>query len=187
MLRGEWAAVAVLVLSSVSVQAQSAFSEEAMEEQRCVWRCLAEFGPADRPEYNSCVEARCIAAAPQTVPTWSVTRTVDGKGLAAGAMDRRMGTQLWAICAAGGGPRYIALSGTEGPGATLTLQIDQTAAFALPFRDQGWVYYAAMTPAGPILQAMATGGTVQLFNAIGTPIFAAPLTGAAQALAQACP
>lgn len=154
-----------------------------MEVQRCVWRCLADFGPADRPEYAACVEARCNEATSH----WSVAPMADGRGLAAGAADPVMGTQLWVICAAGGGPRYLALSGTEGPDAMLTLSIDQGQAIALPFRPSGGVYYAELTAPYAAIAAMRAGGQVHLFNAIGTALFSAPLSGAAEALAQACP
>ena len=173
------------VMGCGAAQAQSIPFDDPMEMQRCIWRCLHEYGPADRPEYNACVLERCDDAPPEQV--WSVAPTADGQGWAAGAADLNMGTQLWAICGQNGGPRYLALSGTEGPDAELVLQIDRTARFSLTFREQQGVYYAALPAPYAPLQAMARGAQVQLFNAAGTALFAAALNGASAALARACP
>ncbi len=37
-----------------------------METQRCIWRCLAEFGPADNPAYPACVTRNCNDAPKKT-------------------------------------------------------------------------------------------------------------------------
>jgi hypothetical protein len=37
----------------------SAIEDEAMEAQRCVWRCLANSSGADDPAYGDCVDKHC--------------------------------------------------------------------------------------------------------------------------------
>ncbi len=41
-----------------------ALAQDPMETQRCVWRCLSEFGPNTNPAYHQCVAAQCTAPAP---------------------------------------------------------------------------------------------------------------------------
>lgn len=49
-----------------SVLAGSAAAQDGMEVQRCVWGCLAAFGPNTNPAYHQCVANRC--AAPAALP-----------------------------------------------------------------------------------------------------------------------
>ena len=39
-----------------------ALAQNPMETQRCVWRCLSEFGPNTNPAYHHCVAQRCTPA-----------------------------------------------------------------------------------------------------------------------------
>lgn len=42
-----------------STSGDEAENDEAMEVQRCIWRCLAEADGADDPAYGKCVKAKC--------------------------------------------------------------------------------------------------------------------------------
>jgi hypothetical protein len=43
----------------------SAAAQDDMELQRCIWRCLAEFGPNTNPAYHQCVADVCT---PESAP-----------------------------------------------------------------------------------------------------------------------
>ncbi|MBP1804600.1 hypothetical protein [Rubellimicrobium aerolatum] len=51
--------IVLLAATGLPAGAQEAAVEAVMEEQRCVWACLANFGPADDPAYGDCVQAQC--------------------------------------------------------------------------------------------------------------------------------
>lgn len=59
-MRVALAALMLLVPFSTSALAQ----DDAMEVQRCVWRCLAESRGADDPAYQACINKQCNGPAP---------------------------------------------------------------------------------------------------------------------------
>lgn len=87
-----WAALA-LVMSALPANAQ-----DGMELQRCVWRCLSEFGPATAPAYNQCVADRC--ATQNTAPSSELS--ANGWGDLNGLMLQSFGLQGVAIPGEGG-------------------------------------------------------------------------------------
>ena len=51
-------------LATALVLGGPALAQDPMETQRCVWRCLSEFGPNTNPAYHQCVASRCTAPEP---------------------------------------------------------------------------------------------------------------------------
>lgn len=60
--RGLWA-LAVVVVAVAGVPPAVA-QPDPMEEQRCVWRCLANSRGNTDPAYDACVRAQCLGQAP---------------------------------------------------------------------------------------------------------------------------
>lgn len=192
MMRFKAGAVAALILGSLAgaVPAQTV-PEDAMEVQRCIWRCLDRYPGAESPEYQACVATDCAGEAPQDAPAqgavWRVAPAEDGRGQAAVARDDAMGTELWILCTADGRERAIEIRGAEGPDAVLQLNIDGTAIFPLPFRDMGGRARAVLAPPYAELEAISAGHALALLNGAGYSVFSASLRGSAAALSAACP
>lgn len=53
---------------ALCLAALPATAQDGMELQRCVWRCLSEFGPATAPAYHQCVADRCAAPSAAQAP-----------------------------------------------------------------------------------------------------------------------
>lgn len=78
--------------------APSGAAQDGMEMQRCVWRCLAAFGPATAPAYHQCVADQCTQAAPVEAPK----PVLNGWGDLTGLMAQSFGLQSVAIPGEGG-------------------------------------------------------------------------------------
>lgn len=54
-------ALMVFVAAAAGSVAASAFAQDGMELQRCIWQCLANSSGNDDPAYHECVERMCVA------------------------------------------------------------------------------------------------------------------------------
>lgn len=164
---------------------QAAAQGDPMEQQRCVWACLASSPGVESAEYPACVAARCTAAAAPATPqpAWTGGATADGRGRFAGVADPATGAVLYFLCGPGG-RSFLSITGPEGPSATLTLDVDGQR-FAIPFTAEGGAYYTPMPPGAPPLVALVTGRRAVILNAAGTPLVTVPLTAAMETIDRA--
>ncbi|EEW25954.1 hypothetical protein [Rhodobacter ferrooxidans] len=189
--------LAVAVIALFAVPASVGAQEDPMEAQRCVWRCLAEYGESN-PQYGACVEQLCNAGEPALAPElspapapaagWSEGITSDGAGAFVGHRDASTGADLFFLCGPGG-RTHLLLVGPEGPSATLTLTVDGVG-YPLVFAEQGGGYYAEAPLTAPAMQALLRGSQAQLANEAGTALVSLPLQGLAEAVNRAltrCP
>ncbi|MBK1636606.1 hypothetical protein [Rhodovulum adriaticum] len=145
---------------------------DPMEMQRCVWRCLNQFGPASNPAYHDCVQRVCVPDRPR----WSGGQIRDGSGeyAAVGTADGRF--QLYYLCGRAGQSALV-LSGLEGPSAVLSLVVDGRP-YDLSFEGEGGAHAVGVPPGSPILSAMATGQTLTVRNVAGYTVATFGLDGA---------
>lgn len=188
MLR--WVFGATLAVLAGPLHAQSV-PEDAMEVQRCVWRCLDASGGAESAEYHACVASTCdgaagVPASGGVVAVWTVVEVAGGQAMAAYAVDDTMGTELWVVCTLDGASRRIEMLGAEGPDAMLTLNIDGTSVFPLSFTSAGDVARADLAPPFAELSALKAGSAVGLMNADGYAVFSSTLKGSSAAIVRAC-
>jgi len=159
--------------------------------QRCIWACLAEFGPNTNPAYHACVDRRCatledrLEASRQPVPAtpWAFGRTADGSGEFAGATAEDGQVALYYMCSRDG-RSLLVLSGLEGPSATMQLVIDGQA-HAVPFAGNDGFYVADAQRGSALLEALGRGRLLDVLNAGNLPVARFGLAGAAQAISGA--
>lgn len=183
-------AVLCAVMSLGPLHAQTV-PEDAMEVQRCVWRCLDASSGVESAEYHACVaeqcgEAEAPPAASKKPPAWSVVEEYEGRGRAAWATDGVMGTELFVVCAPDGSERFIDLLGAEGPDAVLELNIDGEKVFPLMFRNVDGRARAVLEPPFAEIAALKAGNSLALLNEAGYSVFSSSLRGSTKALTGAC-
>jgi len=171
-------------------------SEDAMEVQRCVWRCLANSNGTGDPAYAACVENLCSApksdaggdgaSAAPGVGLWSMGTTADGRGIYTALADPVTANTLYFMCD-GASDAWLMLTGeVEGPSGQLTVQIGQNG-YLLWFEAINGGYYASTPPGSEVIALMARGGMVQVLNASGYVLgtFSTPVQDNAVALIDA--
>ncbi|MDO5633204.1 MAG: hypothetical protein Q4G22_15435 [Paracoccus sp. (in: a-proteobacteria)] len=178
---------ALLIQTAPGAFAQAGAAERlrAEEEQRCVWRCLADSPGAHSQQYQSCVERLCQAppqapAARQSTPRqpsapgWSNHRTSGGGGHSAeiGAGGRKL-----SVMCSRGGQVVLGLAGFGGRVDAMVLTIDRRA-YRSPAITRGGIHYAQASLA--VLQALMAGRQVQA-SAAGTRV-TFPLGGSGAAI-----
>ncbi|MFN7223512.1 MAG: hypothetical protein ACK4MS_05815 [Paracoccaceae bacterium] len=196
MKRAFASCAALVALAGLPASAQG--YDDPMEEQRCIWRCLASSSGAASPEYALCVERVCNeqlyddadpnpdqTAIAKSAPRWFVGATSDGRGRFAGVSDPTWGNSFYVMCAPDG-RRYFAMFGPEGPGARLTLTMNGQS-FAMDFVAENDGYYASVSSDLRELVALRAASELTINNAAGTALLQADLNGAAEAIATACP
>ncbi|MHA6347058.1 hypothetical protein [Roseivivax sp. CAU 1761] len=181
------AAIAALLAGAGMAGAQ--MSDD--ELQRCVWRCLAGFGPAENPAYHQCVERQCSpgtrpAAPAQSRPApadptaaWQAGRSSDGTGFAGidGAAGR---TGLYYLCRGGRGT--LRLVGLPAAGGAV-VEVDGRA-HRPGFRAAGGHAEAALAPGAALLAALRSGRRVRVTGDDGRTLLDLPLAGSGRALGQ---
>ncbi len=182
-----WVLAAGLVVLAWPLMAQDV-PEDAMEVQRCVWRCLDASSGAESAEYQACVAEQCEAAGPESSGSgnWNVLADYEGHGQAAWASDETLGTELFVVCSFDGRERSIDLLGAEGPDAVLELNIDGERVFPLLFRNVDGRARAVLEPPFAEIAALKAGNAVGLMNGEGYSVFSSMLRGSSKALNQAC-
>ena len=188
-------------------EAARAQAGDPMEEQRCVWRCLADHGPATSPAYNQCVAAQCmgqppaggqgqnqsqgqarsqpgIAAQGKAGAGWKGGRIEGGRTAWAGAEMPGGAPGIYYYCDRAG-RSALAVAGVRGPGSALRLSVDGRA-YGLRFSQVGTSQYAApVAPADPVLAALQHGNGVALRDGSGRTALQIPLRGSGKAVGAA--
>lgn len=147
-------------LGPVAVMAQ----EDPMEVQRCVWRCLANSGPADNPAYEQCVTDHCGLDGPSdqgNAPTgWQAGRIDGGRTAYAGVDTPDGGKGVYYFCDRAGRSELM-IAGVSGPAGAWALVIDgQTYAFNFAVRANG--VSTRIDPGDDVLGALSRGSRVAL-------------------------
>ncbi|ARC88878.1 hypothetical protein [Rhodovulum sp. MB263] len=158
------------------------------ELQRCVWRCLSAFGPADSAAYAACVSRDCSGQTSPAIvpprPLWSSGVTSDGRGaFAGGPAEGRQDAFFYLFCARGG-ERLLQIDGIGGGAGPriLTLAIDGQG-FPVTFAaSPGAGMLARLPPGAPVLGALQRGQTLEIQGGAGPRLGRFPLAGAAAAI-----
>lgn len=191
-------ALSVLAAVWVALPAKAQVSESerlaAEAEQRCVWSCLANYGPASNPAYHDCVERMCLAPTPQpqsrggqqsrgpAAPATGWTNAATPNGAAHSAVINAGGKSLHYICQRGG-KGLIAIDGLGGPANGVGLRVDNQR-FALPFVMQNGILYTAADPGLALMRALMAGNTVEITGSRGQKA-GFPLRGSSAAIRKA--
>ena len=188
-----WLAAGLAAWSAGGAAAQAMVDDAAMEEQRCVWSCMANTPDwSDNPAYNACIAQQCDAApAPATGPapgsadgllgSWSVGRANDGRPYAAVTIPSEDGdTGIFVQC--GGGRGSLALGGFDGGIFDMGLEIDGVR-FAVPAGPNGYPE-VAITRSSSLLAALRQGASAGVVTADGRINLTFTLRGSSAALAR---
>ncbi len=182
-MRLGWLA-AVGVLLAQQGQAQYV---DPMEQQRCVWRCLASSPGNTSPQYHACVARLCSAqsvtpyAAPATAPPWKSGIAADGKTRFAGVdAGQAGGPGLYYMCDAQG-QSYLMLYQLQAPAGLMKFRIG-TQEFPVPFDRSRGALTVNVVPGGSFLNALAYGQRVWISDMRGNHVMNLALQGAAAAL-----
>ena len=169
---------ALLALAVPAALAQStAERQRAEEEQRCVWRCLADSPGAHSQQYQSCVQRFCVApqAAPaprqSSAPRWTNHAQGNAHSAEVAAGNRRL-----SVLCSRGGQVLLGLSGFGGRADAVTLTIDGRAHRGSAVTRNG-IHYAEASPA--ILRALMNGRQLQAAAGTGSTGFSLGGSGAA--------
>lgn len=173
----------LMIAAMLSPAAAPAQEGPEWELQRCVWGCLANFGPADNPAYQACVAARC--SEPPARP-WAGGATSDGRGHWAGARSADGTVDLLVICGPGG-QRFLQVAGPEGgtEPADITFVIDG-AVRAVRFQQMaGTRATAALPKDAAVIDELMRGRALWLRNSAGYELGQFDLAGAGTAISAA--
>lgn len=177
------ALIATLVLGWGPAGAQDMTREEAEEEQRCVWSCLANSPGADSPAYQSCVETICLAPKPSLPRASSVPAAVWKSGVSTGNQAYYAGVEIsgksFSFHCTRGGEALLAIDGM-GSRTDIGLRIDDLR-YGLEFTARNGVLF---TPATPHLITQLLAGNVVEVARPGEAV-AFPLTGSGKAIRRA--
>ena len=189
------------VLAFIGISLPAVAQEDPMDLQRCIWRCLADHGPASDPAYHACVEQYCHESvppaaqqpAPQQAPVaqpvvdtvpWQSGVQVDGQTAYAGR-DLASGQGGFYYLCNRHGTSSLGLWGVTGESATLRLDIDGRV-YDLWFQRSAQNWFFATAPQGaPVLAALYGGRTLTVRNSANQPLMELGLTNAPRALSTA--
>lgn len=207
--------IALCWVGSVQAQTQEQLDfleSDAMEVQRCVWRCLADSPGAASAQYQACVAAQCDtppqegpfqdtpaqtgsgawsnppqsspAQPPAQMPVWYYGPTSEGQGRFAGVVDSARNTTFYYMCDAQG-QSLLAISGPEaGLPAPLTIIIDAVAYSAI-FTGAEIFSQTSVAATDPLIGALMAGRQLELRNSSESVLGRFSLAGAGQAIAAA--
>ncbi|NVK61223.1 MAG: hypothetical protein HWE37_14270 [Rhodobacteraceae bacterium] len=188
------AGISALVLALVPLTGPLAAQDDPMALQRCVWSCLANFGPNTNPAYHACVERVCSGLSEgegggggqqqaQGDPTrgWVTGRTGSGVGYA-GVDGVRGKTGLYYFC--GRGQSFLRVIGIDGGERGMIVEVDGQQ-FPLRFSPNGQNQpESTLAYSDPVIQALQGGSRVRVLTYDGPVVVDAPLSGSSRALAQ---
>ncbi|MCV0427197.1 MAG: hypothetical protein K5905_17180 [Roseibium sp.] len=172
-----------------------AMTEE--EQQRCVWSCLANFGPNTNPAYHECVKDNCLAGSNSTGETaatskpsvaavtsrWSAGTTFDGKAQYAGLGDADGTYGFYYLCDRQGRSE-IMLVGLQGPAATMHVTVDGVD-FPHTFEKGSGGHTTAIASDAPLITALSRGSAIEVRNPSGILVIRYGLRGSSKAIATA--
>jgi hypothetical protein len=167
--------------------------DDAMEVQRCVWRCLADSPGAESAQYNQCVAAKCSesAAAPPVRSEragsdlggtpWSYGPTQDGQGFFAGQYAPDTGNILYYTCDRSGAQNLLLAGEIEGPAAVLNLEANGQV-LGLWFVPTAGGFTSRLDPGSEVPELLASARRLALRNQAGWPLGAFGMLGAGTAI-----
>lgn len=190
--------IRIVIAALLAVHAIPAAAQiEVDETQRCVWGCLANFGPATNPAYHQCVEDHCVGdPAPKSnstsnssggrgpSTTWRSGTIDDGRTVYAG-VDNKAGTLgLYYFCDRAGRSEIL-LAGLHGPAARMVLAIDGNR-FPMRFQMNGNDdHFRRVSPNAPVMAALKSGKRVRVRNESVAVAMRLRLKGSSQAIERA--
>ena len=183
----------ILLATRLVIQAAPAGAMSEEELQRCVWGCLANFGPNTNPAYHTCVKDKCVAdgsepvgasgtsvpAAPTVAKRWSSGSTHDGSAYYAGFVeDESYG--FYYLCDRQGRSE-LTLTGLQGPAAAFSIVVDGVD-FQQQFNKDSARHAAPLSPGDPLFAALSRGAFVEVRNPSGATVMRYGLSGSSKAL-----
>lgn len=136
--------ILAFVLTLAFVATTAAAQEDPMEEQRCVWRCLANSAGASDPAYNACVERQCIAGGAPAAPAPQAKAAPSGgwvfgdnRQLGRSAYGQVRQGAIGLACGAGGWPLELRITKGLFQGPAMTLMFDDGGAVTVPAGSGG--------------------------------------------------
>ncbi|MDU9003185.1 hypothetical protein [Sedimentitalea todarodis] len=182
-MRTCWIAALICLAASVA-QAQSG---DPMEQQRCIWRCLAGSPGAHSAQYNQCVERLCVQrptpqySAPAVGSPWKSGLAADGVTQFAGVdAGQANGTGFYYMCDRQG-QSYLMLYRHQGPPGLLRFRIGAQQ-FTVPFDRSRGELTMNVIPGGQFLNALIYGQSAWISDMRGSHVMSVNLQGAAAAL-----
>lgn len=177
-------AVLSVCIAAQLAQAQSA---DPMEQQRCIWRCLAGSPGAHSAQYNQCVQRFCVqhsppqSSVPAIVTPWKSGVAADGRTHFAGAeAGQGGGPGLYYMCDRQG-QSYLMLYRHQGPPGMKRFRIGAQD-FTVPFDRSRGELTMNVTPGGQFLNALVYGQSAWISDAQGGHVMNVNLQGAAAAM-----
>ncbi|SFU05728.1 hypothetical protein [Sedimentitalea nanhaiensis] len=175
------------LLVGFAAQMAQAQYVDPMEQQRCIWRCLAGSPGNTSPQYHQCVARFCT---PQTAPQYSAPSfarhwksgiAADGQTRFAGAdVGQEGGPGLYYMCDRQG-QSYLMLFRHQGPPGMMRFRIGAQD-FTVPFDRSRGELTVNVTPGGRFLNALSYGQSVWISDMHGGHVMHLNLQGAAAAL-----
>ncbi len=173
----------VLSLGLVAAMAQAQYVDP-MEQQRCVWRCLADSPGNTSPQYHQCVARHCTAPqyrAPEAGAPWTGGIAADGVTRYAGLTAGSAGAPgLYYMCDRRG-QSYLMLYRHEGPPGMMRFRIGGQE-FTVPFDRRRGALTVDVTPGGRFLNALIYGPSLWITDTRGGHVMSLSLHGAAAAI-----
>lgn len=180
-----------LALVLAGALAGAAFAQmDPGEEQRCVWRCLADSPGAESRQYQDCVERMCVAGQPAEPARPRAAAPAPAPKAAWAAGGRPGGSQFAGVEIPGGRSfRFVCpspashssgmvfVAGMDGRGGG-TLEIDGKSYRLMPLIAEKGPLIAIVT--APLLRALMGGSAAQVRTAAGAASF--PLAGSGAAI-----
>lgn len=177
----------MVLLICLAAQTSQAQSGDPMEQQRCIWRCLADSPGASSPRYHQCVERLCVEPsapqykAPATATLWKSGVAADGVTRFAGVdVGQEGGPGFYYMCDRQG-QSYLMLFRHQGPPGMMRFRIGAQD-FTVPFDRSRRELTMNVIPGGNFLNALAYGQTAWISDVYGGHVMSVNLQGAAVAL-----
>lgn len=182
-----WGAAALV--GATWLAGAAAAQMDPMEEQRCVWQCLANSPGADSRQYDDCVARMCVgeeppapAAAALALPTaaWKAGAAAGGAHYAAVDVPN---AAMTFVCTPDGAAQ-LGIAGAGSRADAVDFRVDDRV-FRLRFVAKKGVLFTAAPPGSPLLGALTGGAAATVLDKAGGHAVSFPLTGSGAAIGAA--
>lgn len=182
--------ILMVALAILVTPASAAAQSDPMEQQRCVWSCLANSPGNTSPEYHQCVRTYCAGedvTAQRTATgtgAWSSGLASDGFTRFAGlATPDGTGRGVYYMCNPRG-DSYLMLFAMDARPGMFQLVIDGRG-YRMPFDRSRQQLTVPMQPHSEVLYQLAGGTWLSVIDSAGVQRMQMGLAGAANAIAVA--